>query len=53
MPAIRSYVLNNAIAQAADVFDVEPTPPDDPPLSRENVVRTPHNAIRGYIRGAC
>lgn len=46
MPAIRERVLNDEIALAADVFDVEPLPLDDPLLGRENVVHTPHNAGR-------
>lgn len=46
MPAIRERVLNDEIALAADVFDVEPLPLDDPLLGRHNVVHTPHNAGR-------
>jgi phosphoglycerate dehydrogenase-like enzyme len=44
--AIRERVLNDEIALAADVFDVEPLPLDDPLLGRHNVVHTPHNAGR-------
>ncbi|MBM3241361.1 hydroxyacid dehydrogenase [Candidatus Poribacteria bacterium] len=44
--AIRKRVLANEIALAADVFDIEPLPLDDPLLGRHNVVHTPHNAGR-------
>jgi phosphoglycerate dehydrogenase-like enzyme len=44
--AIRERVLADEIALAADVFDVEPLPLDDPLLGRHNVVHTPHNAGR-------
>lgn len=44
--AIRERVLNDELALAADVFDVEPLPLDDPLLGRHNVVHTPHNAGR-------
>ena len=46
MAAIRERVLANEIALAADVFDVEPMPLDDPFIGRHNVVHTPHNAGR-------
>jgi phosphoglycerate dehydrogenase-like enzyme len=46
MSALRERVLNDEIALAADVFDVEPLPLDDPLLGRQNVVHTPHNAGR-------
>jgi phosphoglycerate dehydrogenase-like enzyme len=46
MDAIRERVLNDEVALAADVFDVEPLPLDDPLLGRHNVVHTPHNAGR-------
>lgn len=46
MTAVRQRVLNDELALAADVFDVEPLPPDDALLGRHNVVHTPHNAGR-------
>lgn len=46
MPALRRRVLADELALAADVFDVEPLPLDDPLLGRDNVVHTPHNAGR-------
>lgn len=46
MQAIRRRVLADEIALAADVWDVEPLPLDDPLLGRHNVVHTPHNAGR-------
>ena len=46
MQAIRKRVLMDELALAADVFDVEPLPLDDPLLGRHNVVHTPHNAGR-------
>jgi phosphoglycerate dehydrogenase-like enzyme len=45
-PALRRRVLADELALAADVFDVEPLPLDDPLLGRHNVVHTPHNAGR-------
>ena len=46
MAALRERVLADELALAADVFDVEPLPLDDPLLGRHNVVHTPHNAGR-------
>jgi len=46
MAALRRRVLAGELALAADVFDVEPLPLDDPLLGRDNVVHTPHNAGR-------
>lgn len=46
MEALRARVLADELSLAADVFDVEPLPLDDPLLGRPNVVHTPHNAGR-------
>ncbi len=46
MPALRQRVLADELSLAADVFDTEPLPLDDPLLGRHNVVHTPHNAGR-------
>ncbi|WP_409344737.1 NAD(P)-dependent oxidoreductase [Paenibacillus sp. MBLB4367] len=46
MNALRERVLNDELSLAADVFDVEPLPLNDPLLGRHNVVHTPHNAGR-------
>ena len=48
MQALRRRVLANELALAADVFDVEPLPLDDPLLGRSNVVHTPHLAGRTH-----
>ena len=44
--AIRHRVLSDELSLAADVWDVEPLPLEDPLLGRHNVVHTPHNAGR-------
>ena len=46
MDAIRERVLADEIALAADVWDEEPLPLDDPLFGRHNVVHTPHIAGR-------
>ena len=45
-PALRERVLNDELLLAADVFDIEPVPLNDPLLGRHNVVHTPHIAGR-------
>jgi len=46
MSVLRERVMAEELALAADVFDVEPLPNDDPLLRRSNVVHTPHLAGR-------
>jgi phosphoglycerate dehydrogenase-like enzyme len=46
MTALRQRVLADELSLAADVFDIEPLPLDDPLLGRSNVVHTPHLAGR-------
>lgn len=46
MEALRARVLADELSLAADVFDLEPLPLDDPLLGRHNVVHSPHNAGR-------
>jgi phosphoglycerate dehydrogenase-like enzyme len=46
MPTLRGRVLADELGLAADVWDAEPLPLDDPLLGRHNAVHTPHNAGR-------
>lgn len=46
VPELRRRVLADELSLAADVFDLEPLPLDDPLVGRHNVVHTPHNAGR-------
>jgi phosphoglycerate dehydrogenase-like enzyme len=43
---VKERVLNDELSLAADVFDVEPVPLNDPLIGRHNVVHTPHMAGR-------
>jgi phosphoglycerate dehydrogenase-like enzyme len=51
MPALRRRVVAGELALAADVFDREPLPADDPLVGLPQVVLTPHNA--GRTLGSC
>lgn len=51
MKAIRRRVLAGELSLAADVFDIEPLPLNDPLLGHPNVVHTPHNAGRTQQAG--
>lgn len=44
--ALRERVLANELFWASDVYDVEPLPPDDPIIGRDNVIHVPHIAGR-------
>jgi phosphoglycerate dehydrogenase-like enzyme len=46
VPTLRERVVAGELALAADVFDVEPLPLDDPLLGLGHVVHTPHVAGR-------
>ena len=46
MEAVRRRVLADELSLAADVWDVEPLPLEDPLMGRHNVVHTPHIAGR-------
>lgn len=43
---IKERVLDDELSLAADVFDLEPVPLNDPLIGRHNVVHTPHMAGR-------
>jgi phosphoglycerate dehydrogenase-like enzyme len=44
--AVKKRVLEDELSLAADVFEIEPVPLDDPLIGRHNVVHTPHMAGR-------
>jgi phosphoglycerate dehydrogenase-like enzyme len=46
MGELRRRVLADELSLAADVFDLEPLPQNDPLVGRHNVVHTPHNGGR-------
>ncbi len=45
-PTLKKRVLADELSLAADVFDIEPLPLDDPFIGRHNVIHTPHMAGR-------
>lgn len=51
MEAVRRRVIAGELSLAADVFDIEPLPADDPLLAADNVVVTPHIAGRTLDSG--
>lgn len=49
--ALRRRVLADELQWAADVYDVEPLPVDDPLIGRPNVIHLPH--VAGRTRDTC